>query len=110
MKSSWKLIIPHTKFFKKKNCEKLTLAQELSSDIYIKQKPILFWNKQTLICKKMLNLNLNVYCGNKFLEVAVRESMLGKHIGSYVLTKRITGEIHFKNAKLSKKFNKKKRK
>jgi ribosomal protein S19 len=51
-----------------------------------------------------LNVNLSVYNGLKFIEFEVKKEMLGSTVGTYILTRRITSEIHLKK-KIKKKKN-----
>jgi ribosomal protein S19 len=55
-----------------------------------------------------LEKNLNVYNGSKFIVLAVKKEMLNTFVGSYILTKRITSDIHSKSKKNKKGRRKKK--
>lgn len=55
-----------------------------------KRTPILFFFEEK---------NFRVYCGNKFLPIFMRPDMRGSKLGSFVMTKRITSEIHKKEVK-----------
>ncbi len=50
-----------------------------------------------------------MYNGTKFASVAVKKEMLGFFVGSFVLTKRITADIHHKT-KRNKRGRQKKKK
>jgi len=44
----------------------------------------------------LLEKNVHVYNGTKFVDLVVKKEMLGSFFGSFVLTKRITSDIHSK--------------
>ena len=59
----------------------------------------------------MLEKNLQIYNGVKFVEVMAKREMLNHPLGSFVLTKRITADIHNKTKKNKKgRLNKHKKK
>jgi ribosomal protein S19 len=57
----------------------------------------------------LLEKKLQVYNGTKFVEINVSKEMLGRAIGGFVLTKRITSDIHSKTHKNKKGRRKKKK-
>lgn len=71
-----------------------------------KPSKIKLWNKQFKIMDYFLNVNLSVYNGLKFIEFEVKKEMLGSTVGTYILTRRITSEIHLKKKIKKKKINK----
>lgn len=86
-------------------------ARSLNSENVNNNKNALkFWAKGTRIFSDLLEKNLQVYNGVKFVEVLVRREMLGKPLGNFVLCKRITSDIHSKTRKNKKGRMKKKKK
>lgn len=69
-----------------------------------------FWAKGTPIFSDLLERNLQIYNGAKFVDVLVRKEMLGRTLGNFVLCKRITADIHSKTRKNKKGRMKKKKK
>jgi ribosomal protein S19 len=57
-----------------------------------------------------LEKDLQVYNGVKFIGVPVKPEMLGFFIGSFVLSKRITSDIHHKTKRNKRGRQKKKKK
>jgi ribosomal protein S19 len=53
-------------------------------------------NKNTLITPEYLNCTLNVYSGNIFKKLSINTAMLNYILGSFILTKRKSSEIHKK--------------
>lgn len=68
------------------------------------------WIKGTRIFSNLLEKNLLIYNGLKFVELSVKKEMLGFFLGSFVLTKRMTSDIHSKTRKNKKGRQKKKKK
>lgn len=59
----------------------------------------------------LLDKNLQVYNGTKFVEIFVKREMLNLFLGGFVLTKRITSDIHIKTKRNKKgRLNKHKKK
>jgi ribosomal protein S19 len=52
--------------------------------------------KNSLITLEYLNCNLNVYTGNIFKKLNINIDMLNYILGSFILTKRKSAEIHKK--------------
>lgn len=68
------------------------------------------WGKGIRLFSDLLEKNIYAYNGIKFVEILVRKEMLGKFLGSFVLCKRVTSDIHSKTRKNKKGRMKKKKK
>ncbi len=99
MRSSWKLKALSLSLFRKKSIQRIESLETPK-----------FWTKGTRIFSDFLEKNIVVYNGSKFVDLTVKREMLGGFIGSYVLTKRITADIHSKSKKNKKGRMKKKKK
>lgn len=99
MRSSWKIASLDNAFYRKSFLIKLNKLDAMK-----------LWSKGTRIFSNLLEKSLNVYNGSKFIVLPVKKEMLGTFIGSYVLTKRITSDIHSKSKKNKKGRMKKKKK
>lgn len=91
MRSSWKLI----------PIESSTLRLSFISNLHHKQE-IRTWAKGTRVFSDLLEKNLHIYNGVKFVDFITKKEMLGSSLGSFVLTKRITSDIHHKTKKNKK--------
>jgi ribosomal protein S19 len=58
--------------------------------------------KGTRIFSDFLEKDITVYNGLKHVTLNIRREMLSTFVGSYVLTKRITSDIHSKTKKNKK--------
>jgi len=67
------------------------------------------WAKGTRLFSDLLEKTLQVYNGCKFVDVPVKKEMLGTYMGSYVLCKRITADIHSKTRRNKRGRQKKKK-
>lgn len=99
MRSNWKLKPVEFAF---QRSLKLTRALENNG--------LRLWAKGTRIFSDLLEKELQVYNGVKFVGVPVKPEMLGAFIGSYVLSKRITADIHHKTKRNKRGRQKKKKK
>lgn len=99
MRSSWKLAPIESVFLR---------STELN--VGNNRNALKFWAKGTRIFSDLLEKNLQVYTGMKFVDVLVRKEMWGRQIGNFVLCKRITADIHSKTRKNKKGRMKKKKK
>lgn len=98
MRSSWKLLPIELPFQRAKKILDIE-----------KKSTLTLWSKGTRLFSNLLEKDLNVYNGTKFTSVAVKKEMLGLFAGSFVLTKRITSDIHHKT-KRNKRGRQKKKK
>lgn len=98
MRSSWKLLPVE---FPLQRAKKFVDIEKKST--------LTLWSKGTRLFSNLLEKELNVYNGTKFASVAVKKEMLGFFVGSFVLTKRITADIHHKT-KRNKRGRQKKKK
>jgi ribosomal protein S19 len=98
MRSSWKIKPLSLSIFRQAYYDKLG-----------KQDAISVWAKDTRVFSNLLEKKLQVYNGTKFVEINVSKEMLGRAIGGFVLTKRITSDIHSKTHKNKKGRRKKKK-
>lgn len=80
-----------------------------SYDAKLQINNLRLWRKGTRVFPALLEKNLSVYNGNKFIDLAMRGEILGSFLGSLVLTKRITAAIHSKTRKNKKGRRKKKK-
>jgi len=101
MRSSWKLIPIDNVFLR---------SAELDTSLSSTKASLKLWAKGTPIFSDLLERNLQVYNGAKFVDVLVRKEMLGRTLGNFVLCKRITSDIHSKTRKNKKGRMKKKKK
>lgn len=100
MRSSWKLSPLEASSTRYAFLTKLQSAAELKT-----------WAKGTKIFSDLLEKKIHVYNGVKFVEVVLKREMTGASFGSFVLTKRITADIHTKTKKNKKgRLNKHKKK
>lgn len=60
---------------------------------------IKIWSKGFLLFSDLSDKKLNIYNGGKLVEVEVKKEMVGQFLGNFVLTKRITSDIHNKTKK-----------
>ena len=100
MRSSWKLLPLEA------SSTRYAFIPKLSSNVDLKT-----WAKGTKIFSDLLEKKLQIYNGVKFIELAAKREMLGASLGGFVLTKRITADIHNKTKKNKKgRLNKHKKK
>lgn len=91
MRSSWKILVFDAPFYRKSYLSKIAKLNAMK-----------IWTKGTRIFSNLLEKNINVYNGSRFIELSTKKSMLGSFIGNYILTKRITSDIHRKSKKNKK--------
>jgi ribosomal protein S19 len=70
---------------------------------------IKLWSKGTRLFSDLLGKNLQVYNGVKFVDLSVKNEMWGFFIGHFILTKRITSDIHSKTRRNKRGRRKKKK-
>lgn len=99
MRSSWKLKPVEFAFQRSSKIENVDKVREIK-----------LWSKGTRIFSDLLERDLQVYNGLKFINVQVKMEMLGFFIGSFVLSKRITSDIHHKTKRNKRGRQKKKKK
>lgn len=75
-------------FFRKKSLQRINSAENIKS-----------WVKDMRFFFDFLEKTITVYNGSKFVDFQVKREMWGYFIGNFVLTKRITAEIHNKTKK-----------
>lgn len=61
------------------------------------------WFKNIKIKPENVGMEVLVYNGNRFINVLIEEKMVGQVIGTFILTKKIGGNIHKKKEKKRKK-------
>jgi len=99
MRSSWKLLSVEFPFQRAKKSYELE-----------KKASLTLWSKGTRLFSNLLEKELHTYNGSKFTSVVVKKEMLGLFLGSFVLTKRITSDIHHKTKRNKRGRQKKKKK
>lgn len=60
------------------------------------------WDRSIMIISEDIGKIVEVYNGFKFFEVIIDETMVGKKLGEFVLTKKIGASIHAKKKNKSK--------
>ncbi len=60
------------------------------------------WFKNIVIKPDDIGLEVEVYNGNRFVNLLIEEKMVGEVLGSFILTKKIGGNIHKKKKKVKK--------
>ena len=60
------------------------------------------WYKNIVIREENVGMEVSVYNGQKFINVLIEEKMIGNKLGSFVLTKKLGGNIHKKKKKVKK--------
>ena len=82
--------IKHTNAEMKKLLKKVTKAQ-LALKAGKFPKPVRTHNRDMIVVPEMIGITVAVYNGKEFINVEIREKMLGHYLGEYVLTrKRLT--------------------
>jgi len=88
MRSVWKLSPIKPPFFRD------SFLNKLESQHYTK-----VWAKGIRVFSDLSEKNLQIYNGNKFIDLPIRSEMSGQFLGSFVLCKKITASIHSKTKK-----------
>lgn len=60
------------------------------------------WFKNIKIQAENVGMEVLVYNGNRFINVLIEEKMIGHTLGTFLLTKKIGGNIHKKKKKVKK--------
>lgn len=88
MRSIWKINVFNNSFYR------YNFIWKIQKMDFIK-----IWSKGTRIFKNLINKKLNVYNGKNFISVLIQKEMYNFFIGSYVITKHLTAEIHKKSVR-----------
>lgn len=97
MRSTWK-VFTSSKFIYRNSFQK-----KIQTNEFLK-----LWVKNSKIFLDLLGKKINIYNGTKFISLTVKKEMWGKVLGEFILTKRISSDIHFKKSKSKNKTSKRK--
>ena len=56
-------------------------------------KSIKTWSRKSTVIPDFIGLNFSVHNGKKFVQIFVTESMIGKKLGEFALTRKFIGHI-----------------
>lgn len=100
MRSSWKLIPTELPILRHSIFSKLE-----------QEEGVKLWLKGFRLFSDLSDKKIFAYNGGKFVEITVKKDMSGNFLGCFVLTKRITADIHSKTKRNKKgRLNKHKKK
>ncbi|HLC79039.1 MAG TPA: 30S ribosomal protein S19 [archaeon] len=71
----------------KKFLKKVKKAQEVTKSGKF-AKPVKTHNRDTIVLPEMVGITVAVYNGKEFVNVEIKEKMIGNYLGEYVLTRK----------------------